>query len=159
MKATTLLREQHRRLDGLLVRVESEHGQARLAMMLQLVEELLTHLSLEDHVFLRGVADETGMRLETYRVEQGEVRNALLQAVFAEQDEPRFADRLRDLGIEMRHHARVMERDVLGLVESQVPARDLEAMGERMLRYWDAAVGGGQVGPPPPSASHVHAAE
>jgi hypothetical protein len=158
MKATTLLREQHRRLDGLLARVESEHGQVRLATMLQLVEELLTHLSLEDHVFLRGVADETGMRLETYRVEQGEVRNALLQAVFAEQDEPRFADRLRDLGTEMRQHARAMERDVLGLVESQVPARELEAMGARMRRYWDAAVGG-QLGPQPPSASHVHAAE
>ena len=158
MKATTLLREQHRRLDCLLARVESEHGQVRLATMLQLVEELLTHLSLEDHVFLRGVSDETGMRLETYRTEQGEVRNALLQAVFAEQDEPRFTDRLRDLGTEMRHHARVMERDVLGLVESQVPARELEAMGERMRRYWDAAVGG-HAGPHPPSASHVHAAE
>ena len=34
MKATTLLREQHRRLDSLLARVESEHGQVRLATML-----------------------------------------------------------------------------------------------------------------------------
>jgi hypothetical protein len=158
MKATTLLREQHRRLDGLLMRVESEHGQTRLAMMLQLVEELLTHLSIEDHVFLRGVADETGMRLETYRAEQGNVRNALLQAVFAEQDEPRFADRLRELGTEMRQHARGIERDVLGLVETQIATRNLEAMGERMRRYWDAAVGG-HPGPQPPSASHVHAAE
>jgi len=158
MKATTLLREQHRRLEGLLARVESERGQTRLASMLQLVEELLTHLSLEDHVFLRGVADGTGLRLETYREEHGEVRNALLQAVFAEQDEPRFTERLRELASVMRHHVHVMERDVLGLVDSQVPARDLESMGERMRRYWDAAIGG-QMGQPPPSASHVHAAE
>ncbi len=158
MKATTLLREQHRRLEGLLARVESERGQTRLATMLQLVEELLTHLSLEDHVFLRGVADGTGLRLETYREEHGDVRNALLQAVFAEQDEPRFTERLRELATTLRHHVHVMERDVLGLVESQVPARDLDAMGERMRRYWDAAIGG-QMGQPPPSASHVHAAE
>lgn len=158
MKATTLLREQHRRLDGLLARVESERGQARLATMLQLVEELLTHLSLEDHVFLRGVADATGLRLESYRAEQGEVRNALLQAVFAEQDEARFAERLRELGSEMRRHVHEMERDVLGLVESQVPARDLEAMGDRMCRYWEAAVGA-RIEQPPPPASHVHAAE
>lgn len=158
MKATTLLREQHRRLEGLLTHVESERGQTRLATMLQLVEELLTHLSLEDHVFLRGVADGTGLRLETYREEHAAVRNALLQTVFAEQDEPRFDERLRELAVVMRRHVHVIERDVLGLVESHVPARDLEAMGERMGRYWDAAIGG-QTGRPPPSASHVHAAE
>lgn len=158
MKATTLLREQHRRLEGLLARVETERGQKRLASMLQLVEELLTHLSLEEHVFLRGVADGTGLRLETYRAEHGEVRNALLQAVFAEQDEPRFTERLSELATTLRHHVHVMERDVLGLVDSEVATPDLETMGERMRRYWDAAVGG-QTGQPPPSASHVHAAE
>lgn len=158
MKATTLLREQHRRLEGLLARMDGERGQVRLATMLQLVEELLTHLSLEDHVFLRGVADKTGLRLEVYRAEHGELRNALLQAVFAEQDERTFLERVRELGLAVRHHVQVMERDVLGLVESQVPARDLDAMGERMRRYWDAAIGG-QMGQPPPSASHVHAAE
>jgi hypothetical protein len=158
MKATTLLREQHRRLEGLLTRIDSERGQAKLATMLQLVEELLTHLSLEDHVFLRGVADGTGLRLDAYRAEHGELRNALLQAVFAEQDEQVFCERVRELGVALRHHAQVIERDVLGLVESHVPARDLEAMGERMRRYWDAAIGG-QTGQPPPSASHVHAAE
>ncbi|HEX8792752.1 MAG TPA: hemerythrin domain-containing protein [Polyangiaceae bacterium] len=158
MKATTLLREQHRRMEGLLTRVTSEHGQARLATMLQLVEELLTHLSLEDHVFLRGVADGTGLRIETYRENHGDVRNALLQAVFAEQDEPLFEERLRELATTVRHHAHVIERDVLGLVDSHVPARELETMGERMRRYWDAAIGGETVHPPP-SASHVHAAE
>ena len=158
MKATTLLREQHRRLDVLLRHVQNERGQTRLAAMLQLVEELLTHLSLEDHVFLRGVADTTGLRLETYRAEQSEVRNALLQAVFAEQDEPRFEERLGELASEMQRHTRVMERDVIGLVDCQVPARDLEAMGERMRRYWDAAIGT-RLDQPPPSKSHVHAAE
>ncbi len=158
MKATTLLREQHRRLEGLLARVETERGQKRLAVMLQLVEELLTHLSLEEHVFLRGVVDGTGLRLETYRAEHGDVRNALLQAVFAEQDKPRFTERLHELTKTLRHHVHVMDRDVLGLVDSEVPARDLETMGERMRRYWDAAIGG-QTGQPPPSTSHVHAAE
>jgi hypothetical protein len=158
MKATTLLREQHRRLEGLLARIEDERGQSRLATMLQLVEELLTHLSLEDHVFLRGVSDGTGLRLEGYRNEHSELRNALLQAVFAEQDEPRFTERVGELAVAIRQHIHVMDRDVLGLVDSHIAARELEAMGERMGRYWDAAVGG-QAGQPPPSASHVHAAE
>ena len=124
MKAKTLLREQHRRLDGLFARVESERGQTRLATMLQLVEELLTHLSLEEHVFLRGVGDGTGLRLDTYRSEHGDVRNALLQAVFAEQDEQRFVERLSELGVQMRLHAQVIERDVIGLVESHVHAAE-----------------------------------
>ncbi len=154
MKATSLLREQHRRLERLLARVGAEPS-LRLPLVLQLVEELMTHLAVEDHFFLCAVADATGIRVDAYRHAQAAVRNAVLQAVFVEDDDEVFADRIGELHLELTRHVRVLERDLFPLVESQVPAADLEAVGARMQAYWEAAVGTGM----PPQPSHVHAAE
>jgi|GEM_PF-2522234 len=139
MKATTLLRDQHRSLEGLVARVSRERD-SRLPLVLQLVEELMTHLSIEDHFFLCPVADTTGLRVEAYRESQGRVRNALLQAVFAEQDEMAFQPRLKELQSAFTQHTRVLERDLLPLVDSQLRPEELEAMGGRMQAFWDASI-------------------
>jgi hypothetical protein len=139
MNAITLLREQHRRLGALILRVASERH-ARLALVLQLVEELMTHLSIEDHFFLCNVADATTLRIERYREEQAGVRNAVLQAVFVEDDDVAFDLRLRELRTAFEAYARVMDRELLPLVESHVQAGALEAIGARMETYWHAAV-------------------
>jgi hypothetical protein len=141
MKATSLLRDQHRRIDALLRRVGDEQQQ-RLALVLQLVEELMTHLALEDHVFLSRVADATGMRADAYRDDQARVRNAVLQAVFAEEDDAAFSARLMELASAFEHHARLMDRDVFPLADTQLEREDLETMGTRMQTHWDAAIHG-----------------
>jgi Hemerythrin HHE cation binding domain len=141
MKAISLLRDQHRRIGALLARVADEQ-QERLALVLQLVEELMTHLSLEDHVFLCGLADATGMRAETYRDNQAEVRNAVLQAVFAEEDDVVFGLRLMELASAFERHVRLMDRDVFPLAEAQLRREHLETMGTRMQMHWNAAIHG-----------------
>jgi hypothetical protein len=138
MKATTLLRDRHRSLQGLLARAGRERD--ALPLVLQLVEELMTHLSIEDHFFLCPVADTTGLRVDAYRESQGRVRDALLQAVFAEQDGTTLQPRLGELGSALEQHARLLERDLLPLVESQMRAEQLEAMGGRMQAFWEAAI-------------------
>jgi hypothetical protein len=181
MKATSLLRDQHGRIQALLTRVGREadnstvrreaiassiareaaslngarERQLRLSLVLQLVEELMTHLSLEDHVFLCRVADATGIRADVYREDQAQVRNAILQCVFAEEDEAVFAARLIELSLAFEQHVRVLERDVFPLADAQLKGEDLETMGTRMQTCWDAAVHGD--GPLP--RAHEHAAE
>jgi hypothetical protein len=154
MKATTLLRDQHRRLERLLVRLGSERH-LRMPLVLQLVEELMTHLSIEDHFFLSPIADRVGIRVDGFREDQALVRNAVLQAVFAEADDPVFEDRLGELMVALDEHARVVERDLFPLVESKVHVDDLEWIGDRMQAFWDAAVGGER----PTRESQVYAAE
>jgi hypothetical protein len=141
MRATSLLRDQHRRIEALLARVADEQ-QERLALVLQLVEELMTHLSLEDHVFLSRVSDATGMRAEAYRENQAEVRNAVLQAVFAEEDNVVFSVRLMELASAFEKHVRLMDRDVFPLADAQLKREDLETMGTRMQTHWNAAIHG-----------------
>jgi hypothetical protein len=141
MKATSLLRDQHRRIAALLGRIGNEQ-QHRLSLVLQLVEELMTHLALEDHVFLCRLADATGMRAETYRENQAQVRNAVLQAVFAEDDDVLFAVRLMELATAFKEHARIMDRDVFPLADTQLDGDDLETMGTRMQTHWNAAIHG-----------------
>ena len=154
MMATTLLRDHHRRLQRLLARLGSER-QLRMPLVLQLVEELMTHLSIEDHFFLCPVADKVGIRVDTYRDEQARVRNAVLQAVFAETDDGVFDARLQELEKVFLQHARVLERDLFPLVETHVRTDDLEVIGDRMQVFWDAAVGPAR----PTSSTHEHAAE
>lgn len=156
MLATTLLRDHYRRLEHLIQHVAQERA-SRLPLVLQLVEELMTHLSIEDHLFLSRIADATGMRVDKYREDQALVRNAVLQAVFVEDDDKAFAGRLRELASAFERHARVMERDLLPLVEAQLRPEELEAIGSRMESYWEAAVG--VTGGRPVRSSHVHAAE
>jgi hypothetical protein len=154
MKATTLLRDQHRSLERLLVRLDGERH-LRMPLVLQLVEELMTHLSIEDHFFLSPVADRVGIRVDRFREDQSCVRNAVLQAVFAEADDAIFGDRLRELIAGLDQHTRLFERDLLPLVESQMRSEDLEGIGDRMQAFWHAAVGCES----PTRESQVHAAE
>jgi hypothetical protein len=163
MKATSLLRNQHRRIEALIGRVGREAAdstvgrerQLRLTLVLQLVEELMTHLSLEDHVFLCSVADATGIRADTYRADQAQVRNAILQAVFAEEDDTIFAARVLELSLAFDQHVRVIERDVFPLADAKLKGEDLETMGTRMQTCWDAAIHGEG----PLQRAHEHAAE
>jgi hypothetical protein len=152
MKATTLLREQHRRLERLIAQV-GEDQEMRLPLVLQLVEELMTHLSIEDHFFLCPIADSTGIRVDAYRDSQASLRNAVLQTVFAEEDDSAFDERLTELTSAFASHARVLERDLFPLVESQLVV-PLETMGDRMQTFWEASLGTDR-----PSAACVNAAE
>lgn len=139
MKATSLLRNQHRRVEALLARVSGDR-QERLSLVLQLVEELMTHLSLEDHLFVCRVADATGMRADTCHEDQAKVRNAVLQAVFAEEDDLVFSARLDELSSAFGRHVHLMERDVFPLADSQLKGEDLETIGTRMQMHWNAAI-------------------
>jgi hypothetical protein len=155
MNAIRLLRTQHRRLEHLLAHVDDDRS-ARLPRVLQLVEELMTHLSIEDHLFLSRVADVTGLRVDDYRGSQGRVRNAMLQTVFVEDDDAAFAQRLGELRMAFTEHARVLERDLMPIVEMRLASGELETLGDRMQSFWDATVGG-DAGTP--QRTHFHAAE
>jgi hypothetical protein len=137
MKATALLLKQHRALERLLTRLGRDKS-LRLTLVLQLIEELLTHLSAEDHFFLCPVSD-AGISTDVYREEQASVRNAMLQAVFVEADDEAFDQRLGDLVSAFSHHAEGLENDLLPLVEARLRADHLEAIGDRMQKFLDAA--------------------
>jgi hypothetical protein len=155
MNANRLLRSQHRRLENLLAHVDDDRP-TRLARVLELVEELMTHLSIEDHLFLYRVADATGLRVDEYRDSQALVRNAMLQTVFVEEDDAAFASRLDELRVRFAEHVHTLERDLLPLVEARVAPAEMEALGDRMQAFWDATVGSY---PGSPERAHVHAAE
>jgi hypothetical protein len=154
MKATALLREQHRRVERLLARIGGER-EFRVSLVLELVREIMTHLSIEDRVFLDRVSLTTGLQADTYRENQARVRNAVLQAVFAEDDDAVFAERLGELCAAFGQHVRALEEDVFPLVDARVRGDVLESIGASMASSWDAALRGD----PPRPPAHDHAAE
>jgi len=138
MKATALLLKQHRALERLLARLGRDKS-LRLTLVLQLIEQLLTHLSAEDHFFLCPVSDATGIPTDVYREEQASVRNAMLQAVFVEADDEAFDQRLGELVTAFSHHAEGVESKLVPLVEERLRADHLEAIGDQMQQFIDAA--------------------
>ncbi len=155
MMATELLRRQHRRIASLVDEVATEATARRVALVLQLVEELFTHLSIEEGLFLGPIADATGLSVGAYRESQSRVRNAVLQAVFVEGNPADFDARRRELAQAFALHSRALERDLLPMVEENVAPTKLERMGARMQAFWDAAMGGST----PAARNHVDAAE
>jgi Hemerythrin HHE cation binding domain len=154
MKATGLLRDQHRRVERLLARIDRDR-EFRVSLVLELVREMMTHLAIEDRVFLHRVSLTTGLRADAYRQDQALVRNAVLQAVFAEDDDAAFAARLGELCAAFGQHVRGFEEDVFPLVDARVRGDVLESMGACMASSFDAALRGD----PPRPPAHDHAAE
>jgi hypothetical protein len=155
MKATALLREQHRRVERLLARIGRER-EFRVSLVLELVRETMTHLSIEERVFLDRVSLTTGLPPDACRENHALVRNAVLQAVFAEDDDDAFAARLEELCAAFEQHVRALEEEVFPLVDTLVRGDVLESMGASMASSFDAAIRGDSPHPPP---AHDHAAE
>jgi hypothetical protein len=150
MKATTLLRDQHRTVERLLETVCKDR-RLRTPLVMQLVEELMTHLSLEDH-FLGALAERAGVPMDSCRGRHPSLRNAVLQVVFAEADDDVFQLRLRELHTAFVQHARASDRDLLTVVESRVRGDELERLGDRM-----EGLRNGCVGPPRrPAGARAH---
>ncbi|HZU82930.1 MAG TPA: hemerythrin domain-containing protein [Polyangiaceae bacterium] len=141
MKATALLRNQHGSLDRLLDRVAAERS-SRVELVLELVEALFTHLSIEDTYLLCSIDEKLKIPIRAYRDQHALMRNAVLQTVFAEGDDIAFGERLLELRAAFREHALGVERDLLPLAESRLRPEELERLGERMQAIWNAAVHG-----------------
>ncbi len=116
----------------------------------------MTHLAIENHIFLYRVADATGLRVDAYRDSLAQVRNAMLQTVFAEEDDVVFVARLGELRAAFAEHVHALERDLLPLVAMRLGPGEMESLGERMQAFWDATVGP-EAGIP--EGTHVYAAE
>jgi len=143
MKATALLRQKHKALARLLARVAEDRAQ-RVALMLQLIEELMTHLLIENRLFLEPIAAMATVRIDAHRDDHARIRNAILQAVFVEADDAAFAVRLEDLAGAFNGHVRTLERELLPAVEARIAEDDLESMGKRMQAVWARAMGSGR---------------
>jgi hypothetical protein len=139
MKATAVLHEQHRHVEKLVKRIE-QATDLRIPLLLELVEELMAHVAIEDHLYYCWLSDALDLDLATYRDDHTRLKNALLQLVFSESDAASFEHRLGDLTRALTTHVAFVDRNLAPTVEQRMPARELEELGERMASFYEAAV-------------------
>ena len=135
VKATDLLKRQHREDNGLFKEVEKTASAGEQRRLLNRISEALkAHTEIEEEVFYPAVRDIGTDKAEEMVLESLEEHH-VVDLVLAEQDE-RFPAKMLVLGELLEHHAEEEEEEMFPMVERKFGAERLAELGQRMVRGW-----------------------
>jgi hypothetical protein len=138
LTATTLLTHQHELLLAILDAIERDTDGARVALLLELIDELTAHITLAAY-FVYGVAgDATGIPLDPYVRAHATLKSALREVLHAEPDEATFRASLAFLRRVLAAHARAEEGVLFPATERAVPLNELDEIGAKMKEFYAA---------------------
>jgi hypothetical protein len=133
MQATSLLARQHRQIAHLLTLVEREASSRRDALP-ELFEELLNHLTLEDHVFYAQAQRAAGVVIKPAREAHAETKRALYALVELPDRGAQFGAALRKLREVFEVHVAQDERLFALFARVNEPS-EIEELGEDMAAF------------------------
>jgi hemerythrin-like domain-containing protein len=149
MRATELLRKQHRELETLLKEVL--HGatvRERRALLHEIAARIEVHARIEEEIFYPALRAEAGGRkielmvLEAYE-EHHVVDLVLRDLARAELAAPSFEAKLTVFKELLEHHIEEEEHEMFPMAERKLGARRLTELGLRMLEKAEACGAGG----------------
>jgi len=144
MKATELLKKQHKEVRDLFKRIESEErGDAKTELFEELATKLVGHDSIERKIFYPACEEHLGMsdNLGEALVEHGVVEFSLHQADQA-QNKGDFGFKCKVLQDVLEHHISEEESELFPKVESELGKDALEELGAEMLDAFEIAKNG-----------------
>ena len=145
MKATELLKTQHRKVEALFKRIEAGRSDSE-ALVKELAARLGAHMVIEETIFypaIKGIKE--GLVLESYEepdVPPFAIRNLLATRQSAES----FAARVTTLKELIDHYVEEEEEKLFPKVEKRLAAENLEELGAKMKAAFEALVPKGFVG-------------
>lgn len=139
MRATTILKKDHRMVSGLLMTLEMTpkfSSMARKTLFDQIRNSLMVHTQVEEEIFypaVRNVAfgGESGKVDEAYREHQT-VKDLLNQMSHMDATSDEFDRRLAELKQNIQHHVDEEENVMFPMVTSRMSTERLEDIGERI---------------------------
>jgi hemerythrin-like domain-containing protein len=148
MKATNLLKRQHRQTEKLFAQIErARDEERRTALVEQLVEGLLVHMLLEEQVFYPAVREalEDTMLVEEALLEHHAARGALQLMLRGGDELVSFEAKLKALKEMIEQHVEEEEEELFPEVESAMDEAALKAVGAEMKTLEEQALlAGGQ---------------
>ncbi len=141
MKATDLLKKQHKEVRDLFTRLESEDDKgAKSELFEELATSLVGHDSIERKIFYPACEEHMGMSddLGEALVEHGVVEFSLYQADQAQQQGD-FEFKCKVLQDVLEHHIGEEETTLFPQVETELGKELLEELGAEMLDAFQAA--------------------
>jgi hypothetical protein len=142
MKATDLLKKQHKEVKSLFKKIEdTDSPRQRRQMLDQVAKDLEGHTLIEEEIFypaVRGLdtskAEE--MVLEAYE-EHHVVKLVLAELPRVNPEDERFEAKMTVLSELVEHHADEEEKEMFKLAQ-KLGKDELEALGERMRERFEA---------------------
>jgi hypothetical protein len=141
MKATELLKSQHREVESLFKRIEkAKEDSEKQELFQELAANLVAHDAIERQIFYPACEEQMGMNelLGEALVEHGLVEFSLYQADQAQGDED-FEFKCTVLQEVVEHHVEDEEKEFLPKAEKALGKARLEELGAEMEQAFEAA--------------------
>ena len=143
MKATDLLKKQHKEVKALFKKVENtENARERRRLMNEIATALEGHTTIEEEMFypaVRGLETQKAeeMVLEAYE-EHHVVKLVLAELPEVDPEDERFEAKMTVLEELIEHHVEEEEDEMFKLAD-KIDDDELEALGERMAQEAEQA--------------------
>ena len=139
MKATDLLKKQHKSVKALFKKVEeTEDGRRRRQLMDEIANELKIHTKIEEEIFYPAVR-EIGTSKAEEMIDEAYEEHHVVDLVLAElpqvdPEDERFAAKMTVLSELVDHHADEEEDEMFPMCEKKLGKERLQQLGEQMER-------------------------
>ena len=139
MKATDLLKKQHKNVKALFKKVENtEGGRQRRQLMDQIANELKIHTKIEEEIFYPAVR-ELGTSKAEEMIDEAFEEHHVVDLVLAElpqvdPEDERFDAKMTVLSELIEHHVEEEEGELFPMAEKKLGKDRLQMLGEQMQR-------------------------
>jgi hemerythrin superfamily protein len=146
MKATDLLKKQHRQVEKLFKEVEkTEDPKQRRKLMEQIAADLKMHTQIEEEIFYPAVR-EVGTAKAEAMVDEAFEEHHVVDLVLAElpkvdPEDERFHAKMTVLSELVEHHVEEEEEEMFPMAEKKLGAERIKDLGQQLEQM---AGGGGQ---------------
>ena len=144
MKATDLLKEQHKEVKDLFENVlDTEDGEERQTLMDEIVEKLKVHTQIEEEIFYPAIRElgEKGEKMILEALEEHHVVDLVIAELpTLDPEDDRFEAKMTVLCELVNHHVEEEEKEMFKLAK-KLGADVLERLGERLEARFNELAG------------------
>jgi hemerythrin superfamily protein len=136
MKATDLLKKQHRQVEKLFKQAEKAQPRQRRQLMDQIVEQLKLHTQIEEEIFYPAVR-ELGTSKAEEMIDEAFEEHHVVDLVLAElpkvdPEDERFEAQMTVLSELVQHHVEEEEGELFPMAEKKLGAERIKELGQQM---------------------------
>ena len=137
MKATDLLKKQHRQVEKLFKEVEkTEDPKQRRKLMEQIAADLKMHTQIEEEIFYPAVR-EVGTAKAEEMIDEAFEEHHVVDLVLAElpqvdPEDERFAAKMTVLSELVKHHVEEEEEEMFLMAEKKLGAERVKELGQQL---------------------------
>jgi hemerythrin superfamily protein len=137
MKATDLLKKQHRQVEKLFKEVEkTEDPKQRRKLMEQIADDLKMHTQIEEEIFYPAVR-EVGTAKAEEMIDEAFEEHHVVDLVLAElpqvdPEDERFEAKMTVLSELVKHHVEEEEEEMFPMAEKKLGAERIKELGQQL---------------------------